>query len=80
MQGVNGMAHVYRKQKSDAGSETDEFALSLQQLMSVMDPLAPIRAVISTKQELARGRPYRVWRNDPEVTRIINDRLAAAMD
>jgi hypothetical protein len=58
----------------------DEFALVSHQLGAVRDPRASIHAVIAEKQERFVGRPYFIWRNDPELARKLNDTLAASKD
>jgi hypothetical protein len=58
-------------------SDPAEFAVSSHQLLSVQDPGASIRVLIADDEERFAGRPYSVWRNDPELARILNDRLSS---
>ena len=60
--------------KADQGQH--EFALSVHQLDGVLDPAIPIRALIAKKPVRASvNRPYLLWRENPEIGRVINDRL-----
>jgi hypothetical protein len=46
----------------------------------VIDPTAPIRALVASQTESAVGRPYSLWRDDPELARALNDRLVPRGD
>lgn len=74
------MPRVSRNHDRKPDETADEFALSSHQLGAVRDPRASIHAVIAEKQERLVGRPYFVWRDDPELARTLNDRLAASKD
>jgi len=58
-----------------------EFAVSHHQLASALDPHCTLRRLIdqlpapSPKRHV--GRPWFVWRDDLELARVLNDRLAA---
>ena len=64
-------------QKAGDGSDS-EFALTAHQLDGVLDPTVSIRSLVERKsrQYAFINRPYLVWREDPEIARMINDRLA----
>ena len=61
--------------------EDGEFAVSLLQLASAQDPHCSVRHLIEHSPEAKPphrvGRPYHVWRNNLELARSINDRLAS---
>lgn len=57
-----------------------EFALAPHQLLAAKDPRAPIRTVLDEQPEQFAGRPYSLWREDPELARALNERLAEAAD
>jgi hypothetical protein len=59
---------------------SEEFALAPHQLIAVRDPCAPIRAVVATQAEGYAGRPYSLWRDDPELARALNERLGPHSD
>jgi hypothetical protein len=59
---------------------SDEFALAPHQLTAVRDPYAPIRALVTTQTEGFAGRPYSLWRDDPEIARALNDGLGPRSD
>ena len=58
----------------------NEFALAAHQLSAVSDPTAPIRALVATQTEGFAGRPYSVWRDDPELARALNEGLVPRRD
>ena len=60
------------------GRKSDDFALAPHQLAAAHDPAAPIRTVVEASSSPFAGRPYSVWRDDPELARRINEGLAAA--
>lgn len=74
MAGGGGNARLNSEEK------TEEFAVSSHQLVSAMNPRAPIRTVIDRKHERFSGPPYSDWHNDPELARLVNDRLAGGRD
>ena len=67
-----------------------ELALQAHQITSTADPTRSVRALVRAddKRRARRtvaahperfiGRPYFVWKDDPEIARSINDRLAGA--
>lgn len=61
--------------------EGGEFTVSLQQLASALDPHCSFRHLIEHPPEAEPAsrvaRPSDVWRNNPELARSINDRLAS---
>ena len=57
-------------------SKGGEFAVSAHQLTAAKQPRSSIRSVVDGESALFVGRPYSVWRNDPEIAREINDGLA----
>ena len=61
--------------------EEGEFAVSLLQLASAQDPHCSVRHLIEHSPEAKPasrvGRPYHVWRDNLELARSINDRLAS---
>ena len=61
--------------------EDGEFAVSLLQLASAQDPHCNVRQLIEQSPEAKPasrvGRPYHVWRDNLELARSINDRLAS---
>jgi hypothetical protein len=65
--------------------EDGEFSLSEQQLASALDPHCTFRSLIERPNErqpdLAAprhvGRPYHIWRDNLELARLLNDRLAS---
>jgi hypothetical protein len=59
------------------GRKPDDFALAPHQLAAAHDPAAPIRTVVEASNSPFAGRPYSVWRDDPEIARRINESLAA---
>jgi len=61
-------------------ARNDEFALADHQLMAARDPCASIRALLDTKTEGFIGRPYSLWRDDPELARALNDGLLPRKD
>ena len=56
---------------------SDEFALASHQLAAARHPDAPIQALVAAKR--TRGG-YFIWRDDPELSRLLNDRLAGQAD
>lgn len=55
----------------------NEFALTAHQLDGALDPAVPVRALIAKRPRPAFiNRPYLIWRDNPEIARIINDRLS----
>lgn len=61
--------------------EVEAFAISAHQLVSARDPRAPIRTVIAPRGRGGfPGRPYLLWRHDPELARFVNDSLAGEAD
>jgi hypothetical protein len=58
----------------------DEFALSPHQLSAVSDPFAPIRALVASQTDEFAGRPYSLWRDDPEIARALNNGLSPPGD
>jgi hypothetical protein len=58
-----------------------EFTVSQEQLASAQDPRGTIQKLIEQGQELTSkppvGRPYHVWRDNLELARMLNDRLAS---
>ena len=59
---------------------SDGFALAPHQLSAVKDPYAPIRALVASQTEGFAGRPYSLWRDDPEIARALNDGLVPRSD
>ena len=59
------------------GRKPDDFALAPPPLAAAHDPGAPIRTVVAASNARFAGRPYSVWRDDPELARRINESLAA---
>jgi hypothetical protein len=57
-------------------AQDDELSVTSCQLDAAKDPNAPISTVIAERRGTFEGRPYSVWRDDPELARRINDRLA----
>lgn len=74
------MPQASRKQNRESGETGHEFALSSHQLGAVRDPRASIHAVIAAEAERYVGRPYLIWRDDPDLARTLNDRLSAKKD
>lgn len=56
----------------------DELAISFHQFESVAKPARPFREGIArpVPDNVFRGRPYAVWKDDPELARMVNERLA----
>lgn len=73
----NGSAALRLTNDDDDG----EFALSQEQLASAQDPHGTIQKLIEQRQEASPGprvgRPYHVWRDNLELARMLNDRLAS---
>lgn len=59
---------------------SDEFALAPHQLSAVSDPTAPIRSLVASDTESFAGRPYSLWRDDPDLARALNERLVPRSD
>lgn len=59
------------------GRKPDDFAIAPHQLAAAHDPGAPIRTVVEASNSRFSGRPYSVWRDDPDLARRINESLAA---
>ncbi|MGE5563596.1 MAG: hypothetical protein ACM3ZV_09860 [Bacillota bacterium] len=58
--------------------QADEFALAAHQLAAAKDPSASIRNMVGQEPEQFVGRPYRRWRDEPELARRLNEALAAS--
>ncbi len=57
-------------------AKASEFAVLAHQLTAAMQPGSSIRALVGADAALFAGRPYSVWRDDPEIARAVNDSLA----
>ncbi|HEY8592923.1 MAG TPA: hypothetical protein VIL42_08690 [Sphingomicrobium sp.] len=55
-----------------------EFAISQHQIELAADPRVSIRALLGSEPQPQRfvGRPWFVWRDDPDLAREVNERLA----
>jgi hypothetical protein len=73
----HGSAALHIADEEDDG----EFALSREQLASAHDPHGTIQKLIEQRQEPSPrprvGRPYHIWRDNLELARMLNDRLAS---
>lgn len=70
------MPRASRNHDHESGETGREFAVSPHQLGAVRDPRASIHAVMAAETERYIGRPYLVWREDPELARSLNDQLS----
>ena len=57
-----------------------DFALPAQQIAHARDPAAPTHALFGTSDQSRRmvGRPYFIWKDDLDLARQVNERLAAS--
>jgi hypothetical protein len=60
--------------------EDQEFSVSSEQSMAARQPHCSIRALVATQPQGFAGRPYVLWRDDPELARALNDRLVPDSD
>lgn len=61
--------------------DRDQLAISPQQMQSVIKPQQSIKRLIrpGTRRSSYIGRPYLIWRDDLELARMVNDRLAESL-
>ena len=64
--------HLIQKRARKGG----EFAVPAHQLTAARQPGSSIHSVVNGHETVFPGRPYSVWRDDPEIAREINDGLA----
>lgn len=74
------MARTRLKRPIAVPARNAEFALADHQLMAARDPCASIRALLDAQREAFVGRPYSLWRDDPELARALNEGLLPRKD
>ena len=74
------MARARLKRTIPRRPRSDEFALGDYQLMAARDPCVSIRALLNAQTEAFAGRPYSLWRDDPEIARALNEGLFPRKD
>jgi hypothetical protein len=76
-----GMPHrgtKRRDRESPSDGSLPGLAIQPRQVTTALLPSRLMRALVDERIEsdIYLGRPYSVWKDDPELARMVNDRLA----